>query len=48
MMPALAGGVRQATMTAAAVKRAAPSPPPNPYTAETQIYVREASNVHVE
>ena len=47
-VPALAGGVRQATMTAAAVKRAAPSPPPNPYTAETQIYVREASSVHVE
>ena len=46
-VPALAGGVREATMTAAAVKRAAP-PPPNPYTADTQIYVREVSSVHVD
>jgi type IV secretion system protein VirB1 len=43
-IPALAGGVRQATLTAEAVKRAAPRPPPNPYTADTQIYVREASD----
>ena len=47
-VPALAGGVREATMMAAAVKRAAPVPPPNPYTADTQIYVREASSVHVD
>ena len=46
-VPALAGGVQQATLTAAAVKRAATPPPPNPYTADTQIYVREASSVHV-
>lgn len=45
-VPALAGGVRQATATAAAVKRTAP-PPPNPYTADTQVFIREASNVHV-
>jgi type IV secretion system protein VirB1 len=47
-VPALAGGVRQATVTAAAVKRAAPPPPPNPYTADTQIYVREATTFHVD
>ncbi len=47
-VPALAGGVQQAEATAAAVKRAAPPPPPNPYTADTQVYVREASSVHVE
>ncbi|MGI4953330.1 MAG: lytic transglycosylase domain-containing protein [Janthinobacterium lividum] len=47
-VPALAGGVQQAVATAAAVKRAAPPPPPNPYTADTQVYVREASSVHVE
>ncbi|MGI4946534.1 MAG: lytic transglycosylase domain-containing protein [Janthinobacterium lividum] len=43
-VPALAGGVQQA----AAVKPAAPPPPPNPYTADTQVYVREASSVHVD
>jgi len=47
-VPALAGGLQQAVATAAAVKRAAPPPPPNPYTADTQVYVREASSVHVE
>ena len=47
-VPALAGGVQQAVATAAAVKRAAPPPPSNPYTADTQVYVREASSVHVE
>ena len=47
-VPALADGVQQAVAAAAAVKRAAPPPPPNPYTAETQVYVREASSVHVE
>ena len=47
-VPALAGGVMQATVTAAAVKRAAPPPPPNPYTAATQIYVREATSVHID
>jgi type IV secretion system protein VirB1 len=47
-VPALAGGVREATVTAATVKRAAPPPPPNPYTADTQVYVREVSNVRVE
>jgi type IV secretion system protein VirB1 len=45
-VPALAGGVQQATVTAAAVKRAAP--PPNPYTADTQIFFREASSVHID
>ena len=47
-VPALAGGVRQATATAAAVKRAAPPPPPDPYTAATQVYVREVMSVPVE
>lgn len=47
-VPALAGGVRQATVTAAAVKRAAPPPPTNPYTAETQVYVREVMSVRIE
>ncbi|MGI4951582.1 MAG: lytic transglycosylase domain-containing protein [Janthinobacterium lividum] len=47
-VPALAGGVLQAVATAAAVKRVAPPPPPNPYTADTQVYVREASSVHVD
>lgn len=42
-VPALAGGVQQAVLTAAAVKHAAPLPPPNPYTADTQVYVREVS-----
>ena len=47
-VPALTDDIRQATLMAAATKRTAPPSPPNPYTAETQIYVREASNVHVE
>lgn len=47
-VPALAGGVRQATVTAEAVNRKAPLPPPNPYTANTQIYVREASTLDPE
>jgi type IV secretion system protein VirB1 len=44
-VPALADGVQQAILTAEAVKRAAPPPPPNPYTADTQIYVREVSTL---
>ncbi len=47
-VPALVGGVQQATATAAVVKRAAPPPPANPFTADTQVYVREASDVHVD
>ena len=47
-VPALAGGVKQAVLTAEAVKRAAPPSPPNPYTADTQIYVREVSNLDPE
>jgi type IV secretion system protein VirB1 len=47
-VPALAGGVRQATITAKAAKRAAPPPPPNPYTADTQIYAREVSSLDAE
>ena len=39
--PALPDGVRHA-----AVQRTAP--PPNPYTADTQIYHREALNIHVD
>ena len=45
-VPALAGGVGRTIVTAAASKRAAP--PPNPYTADTQIYVREVMNFHVD
>lgn len=47
-VPALAGGVQQATATAAAVKRAAAPPPSNPYTAGTQVYAREVSNVPID
>jgi type IV secretion system protein VirB1 len=48
-VPALTGNVRQVTVTAVAVKRVAPPPPPpNPYTADTQIYVREATTFHVD
>lgn len=43
-VPALAGGVREA----AAMKHPAPMPSPNPYTADTSVFVREASNVRVE
>jgi type IV secretion system protein VirB1 len=39
--PALPGGARLAT-----VQRTAP--PPDPYTADTQIYRREALNIHVD
>lgn len=47
-VPALAGGVQQAAAPAAAVKRTAPQPLPNPYTADSQVYVREATNVVVQ
>ncbi|MDT7953491.1 MAG: lytic transglycosylase domain-containing protein [Acetobacteraceae bacterium] len=46
-VPALAGGVREAAATAGAMKHTAP-PPTNPYTADTSVFVREASNVRVE
>src|SRR6202012_4015163 len=39
-VPALPG-VRHATAQR-------PAPPPNPYTADTQIYAREALNIHVD
>jgi type IV secretion system protein VirB1 len=44
-VPALAGGVQQAVLTAEAAKRAASPKPPNPYTADTQVYVREVSTL---
>ncbi len=47
-VPALAGGVRQATATAAAAKRAAPAPPPNPYTADMRVYSREVMDVVIQ
>lgn len=47
-VPALAGGARQATDTAAAAKRGAPTLPPNPYTAGTQVYSREAMDVVIQ
>jgi type IV secretion system protein VirB1 len=43
-VPALTGGVREV----AAAKRAAPSPPSNPYTADTTVFVRETTNVRIE
>ncbi len=43
-VPALTGGVRET----AVAKRAASSPPPNPYTADTTVFVREATNVRIE
>jgi type IV secretion system protein VirB1 len=43
-VPALTSSVRAVV----AAKRAAPSPPPNPYTADTTIFVREATNVRIE
>jgi type IV secretion system protein VirB1 len=46
-VPTLADGVREAAATAAMTKRAAP-PPPNPYTADTSVFVREASHVRIE
>jgi type IV secretion system protein VirB1 len=45
-VPAFAGDVGRTIGAMAATKRAAP--PPNPYTADTQIYVREATNFHVD
>lgn len=47
-VPALAGGLREATAAVATARRAAPQPPPNPYTADSQVYVREATNVVVQ
>ena len=47
-VPALAGGMQQAVLTAAAVKRAAGPLPLNPYTADTQIYAREVSSLDPE
>ena len=45
-VPALATGLRDTAATAAAPKHAAP--PPNPYTADTSVFAREASNVRIE
>lgn len=42
-VPALAGGMQQAVVMAAAVKRTVPPPSPSPYTADTQVYAREVS-----
>jgi type IV secretion system protein VirB1 len=47
-VPALAGGVQQATAMAAAIKRAVQPPSSNPYTAGTQIYAREVSSVPID
>jgi type IV secretion system protein VirB1 len=46
-VPALAGGLRDAAATATPATRA-PPPPPNPYTTDTSIFAREASNVRIE
>jgi len=42
-VPALIGGIHEA----ATLKPAAP-PPPNPYTADTAVFVGEATNVRIE
>ena len=48
-VPAFAGGLRDAAATAAPAMRAAPpSPRPNPYTAATSVFAREASNVRIK
>ena len=51
-VPALAGGIRQATAVAAAARGATPArraaPPPNPYTADMQVYSREVMDVVVQ
>ena len=44
-VPALADGLRDAAARAVPHERA---PPPNPYTADTSIFAREASNVRIE
>jgi type IV secretion system protein VirB1 len=46
-VPAPAGGLRDAAARATPATRA-PPPPPNPYTADTSIFAREASNVRIE
>jgi type IV secretion system protein VirB1 len=43
-VPALIGGVREI----AAAKHSAPTRPPNPYTADTTVFVRETTNVRIE
>jgi type IV secretion system protein VirB1 len=43
-IPALTGGVREA----AAAKPGAPSLPPNPYTADSTVFVRETTHVRIE
>ena len=43
-VPALTGGVH----AVAAAKRRSAIAPPNPYTADTTIFVREATNVRIE
>jgi type IV secretion system protein VirB1 len=43
-VPAIAGSARPAAMTAAVTHAS----PPNPYTAQTQIYGREATHVRIE
>lgn len=43
-VPALTGGVREV----AAAKPSSPSPPPDPYTADTTVFVRETTNVRIE
>jgi type IV secretion system protein VirB1 len=45
-VPALVGGVGRTIGAVAASNHA--TPPPNPYTADTQIYVREVMNFHVD
>jgi type IV secretion system protein VirB1 len=44
--PAVTGDVGRTIAAVTAAKRGAP--PPNPYTADTQIYVREVTSFHVD
>jgi type IV secretion system protein VirB1 len=45
-VPAFAGGPHDAAATATSARRAAP--PPNPYTAGTTVFAREASDVRIQ
>ncbi|HUZ64826.1 MAG TPA: lytic transglycosylase domain-containing protein [Acetobacteraceae bacterium] len=45
-VPAFAGGPHDAAATAISARRAAP--PPNPYTAGTTVFAREASDVRIQ
>jgi type IV secretion system protein VirB1 len=47
-IPAFGGGVRQAKVTHVKIERTSQRPPSNPYTAGTQVFVREAAAFPVD